>query len=114
MIKWLILGGLVGIVIKEMIHNAHLYAHLYSDSLDELLKEIDDDRPRGMWELVPCTDLSEFFEGVKNGFRYRCSNCKDERRRNKRDMNFCPNCGARMFAKDINVPNKKGADDGDQ
>ena len=26
--------------------------------------------------------------------------------------NYCPNCGARMFAKDINVPNKKGADDG--
>lgn len=24
---------------------------------------------------------------------------------------FCPNCGARMFAKDTNVPNKKGADD---
>lgn len=43
MIKWLILGGLVGIVIKEMIHNAHLYAHLYSDSLDELLKEVDDE-----------------------------------------------------------------------
>ena len=39
MIKYFILGGLVGIVIKEMIHNAHLY----SDSLDELLKEIDDE-----------------------------------------------------------------------
>lgn len=24
---------------------------------------------------------------------------------------FCPNCGARMFAKDTNVPNKEGADD---
>lgn len=25
--------------------------------------------------------------------------------------NYCPNCGAKMFAKDINVPNKKGAED---
>ena len=25
--------------------------------------------------------------------------------------NYCPMCGAKMFAKDINVPNKKGADD---
>lgn len=28
--------------------------------------------------------------------------------------NYCPNCGARMFAKDTNVLNKEGADDGDQ
>ena len=42
MIKWFILGGLVGIVIKEMIHSAHLNAHLYNDLLDELLKEMDD------------------------------------------------------------------------
>ena len=24
--------------------------------------------------------------------------------------NFCPNCGAMMFAKDINAPNKEGVD----
>ena len=59
------------------------------------------DRPQGMWELVPCTGLSEYFEGVKHGFRFRCSNCKDERKWNKHDMNYCPNYGARM----------KGADD---
>ena len=43
MIKWFILGGLVGIVIKEMIHAAPLYARLYSDSLNDILKEIDDE-----------------------------------------------------------------------
>ncbi len=54
------------------------------------------DRPQGKWELVPCTDLSEYFEGVKYGCRFRCSNCKDDRKQNKHDMNFCPNCGAYM------------------
>lgn len=43
MIKWFILGGLVGIGIKEMIHTAHPYAHLYSDLLDDILKEINDE-----------------------------------------------------------------------
>lgn len=43
MIKWFILGGLVGIVIKEMINTAHLDAHLYRDLLDDILKEIDDE-----------------------------------------------------------------------
>lgn len=60
----------------------------------------DADRPQGMWELVPCADLSEYFEGVKNGFRFKCSNCKDERKRNRPDMNYCPNCGARMKGAD--------------
>lgn len=36
MIKWLILGGLLGIGIKEMIHTCN-------DSLDDILKEIDDE-----------------------------------------------------------------------
>ena len=29
------------------------------------------------------------------------------------NFKYCFNCGARMFAKDINVPNTKGADDED-
>ena len=71
------------------------------EECEEVIEAIPSaDRPQGMWELVPCTGLSEYFEGVKHGFRYRCSNCKDERRRNKLE-NFCPHCGARM----------KGADD---
>lgn len=43
MIKWFILGGLVGIVIKEMIYTACLDAHLYNDSLNELLKGMSDE-----------------------------------------------------------------------
>ena len=37
---------------------------------------------------------------------WRCSECGHA---TSTMYNFCPNCGARMFAKDINVPNKKGA-----
>lgn len=42
-----------------------------------------------------------------------CSECKRPRRDNRvNHINFCNSCGTRMLAKDTNVPNKKGADDG--
>lgn len=54
------------------------------------------DRPQGEW--IP-----------NSPFTGKCSECGADG--NLKD-NYCSNCGARMFAKDINVPNKKGADDG--
>lgn len=67
------------------------------------------DRPQGEWELDPIN------ENIR-----RCSNCKASYTKDflkgmalyaepKEVPNFCPNCGARMFAKGINVPNKEGA-----
>lgn len=59
---------------------------------------IEMDRPQGEWI---------------NDTRYSgwtCTHC-NYHDGNKTD-NFCSNCGARMFAKDINVPTKKGVDDG--
>ena len=63
------------------------------------------DRRRGEWiEQEAC---------------WQCSECGDEYvlevgvKPIDARMHYCPNCGARMFAKDTNVPNKKGADDED-
>ena len=59
------------------------------------------DRPQGEWKNYKdehyCTNCGE----VVIGDWYNEDDWYD----------FCPNCGARMFAKDTNVPNKKGADD---
>ena len=61
------------------------------------------DRPQGEWiEQEDC---------------WQCSECGDEYvlevgvKPIDARMHFCPNCGARMLAKDTNVPNKKGAGD---
>lgn len=53
------------------------------------------DRPQGEWKIN------------NNGWAY-CSKCG---RLGLESYDFCPYCGARMFAKDTNVPNKKGADE---
>ena len=65
------------------------------------------DSPRGEW-----IDLDDKwgFEGT-----FKCSACGElwsliDGTPQDNGMNYCPNCGARMFAKDTNVPNKKGAD----
>ena len=65
------------------------------ECMDELMAMIAD-RPQGEW--IP-----------NSPFTGKCSECGADG--NLKD-NYCSNCGARMFAKDINVPNKKGADDG--
>lgn len=64
------------------------------------------DRPQGKW-----IDMGDFEQ---------CSVCKGTRLKEFQSYYgkttwiktpYCPNCGTMMFAKDINVPNKEGADD---
>jgi len=68
------------------------------------------DRPQGKWILSDdrcwktCSECGADVD-VSIGLGIYVNN--DE----VSEMCFCPNCGARMFAKDINVPNKKGAED---
>ena len=72
------------------------------------------DRPRGKW-----IDEADKYDASFGIHDYRCSNCNcyaDEYIGGHEwytagKPNFCPHCGARMFAKDINVPNKEGVEE---
>lgn len=63
-------------------------------------------RPQGEWifKTVFPNDKSEFPMGY-----LVCSVCGSHHS-NSTPCNYCDNCGAQMFAKDINTLNKKGAD----
>ena len=78
-------------------------------SIKELLQDAYEqglaDRPQGEWED---TGKDPNHSHPLTAIWYRCSECGDG---TNTKTNYCPNCGARMFAKDTNVPNKKGADD---
>ena len=65
------------------------------------------DRPQGEW-VKRTRDMLI----AQVNFAY-CSECGQPimHEHTRPLWSFCPNCGARMFAKDTNVPNKKGADD---
>lgn len=49
----------------------------------------------GKWERKPYKRQGHE-EVVIEGYSWRCSNCGDARKRNEPDMNYCPNCGAKM------------------
>ena len=61
------------------------------------------DRPQGEWKSVKASIYPY-------GYDVKCSVC-NFRMGSSFGYRYCPSCGARMFAKDINVPNKEGADD---
>ena len=65
------------------------------------------DRPQGEW-----------IEVTNGRGGHECSNCHayapSYMNGDEHLSDYCPNCGARMLAKDTNVPNKKGADDENQ
>ena len=59
---------------------------------------------RGKWVDVMTEEWCTFDE-------CKCSVCGVVEYFNKgwKKFSYCPNCGAKMFAKDIDVPNKEGA-----
>ena len=90
---------------------SYLYADLF---ITALCRVPSADRPQGEWlpfefgderwhKCSCCGTADKYIEYVPrpNGTVGKLVSIR----------NFCPNCGARMFAKDINVPNTKGADD---
>ena len=64
------------------------------------------DRPQGEWIKAKNDGVWSYSEAYAE-----CDQCHKVVF-NGWKMNFCPNCGASMLAKDINVPNKEGTDDG--
>ena len=79
------------------------------DLSEEIKKYLFCDLRKKLWGL----DSRPQGEWIKDNLgTVICSECKRPRRDNRiNHINFCNSCGARMFAKDTNVPNKEGADD---
>ena len=86
--------------------NAGIKWYVSAEAVFDVLLTIPSaDRPQGEW-ILECDA-----EGEGDNL-YRCSECGQGYGCQEYDLpNYCPNCGAKMFAKGINVPNKKGADD---
>ena len=80
----------------------------------DVYKAIDDWLERRVPNLnikdIPCADRPQGEWVSNHDGSWNCSEC-GLRVLIYAKGNYCPNCGARMFAKDINVPNKEGMDD---
>ena len=81
--------------IQALVDTEEIKGFAYRILEDRLMEIPSADKPQGEWIIRP------------KGFGIEakiCSVCGTE----KNSMsNYCPNCGARMFVKDINAPNKK-------
>lgn len=75
--------------------------------MDELVKRVTEEI-RNSFILDPVKRGEWIDYRLHNIPLFDCSICGYHA---KKMSKFCPNCGARMLAKDTNVPNKKGADD---
>lgn len=63
---------------------------------------------------APTVEIVKYGKWEKISDRnYKCTCCSAwwavDRDSTMKDFAFCPSCGAKMFAKDIDVPNKEGA-----
>lgn len=90
-----------------MVDTEEIKGFAYRMLEDRLMKILSVDRPQGEW-----IEVDDYF------IRCKCSICGWESHKYEDDvygMPYCPNCGARMFVKDINVLHnvlcKEGIDD---
>jgi len=95
----------VDILMREMHNLEQGYITIGEfDERIEPLRHLCYGRPQGEW-------IHDYHFGLALP-EHKCSVC-GEWEYSDTESNYCPHCGARMFAKDTNVPNKKGADDED-
>ena len=64
----------------------------------------NDLRPRGRWITERCNHVQHRFKNPEKWVIHKCSLCGYSNGR--KQSNYCPNCGAKMDAEDINVPTK--------
>lgn len=85
-------------------------AHYASMAINAIHSVPSADRPQGEW--VKHDDERDYCSRCKHIFKTRTITQQDKWTRYIDDLgyNYCPNCGAKMFAKDINVPNKPQTD----
>ena len=92
-------------VIAQVTFDEEKLREIVKEAVERFKEEYEiADRPQGEWKDVP-PNAWRFNDIVQ---WHECSACKG---RSMFISNYCPNCGARMFAKDTNVLNKKGAED---
>ena len=97
---------------RELIYKDEAYKAIDNCVCDSCYRISPADAKMNIRHLVSDANEVDKLQGewIPNSpFTGNCSECGADG--NLKD-NYCSNCGARMFAKDINVPNKKGADDG--
>lgn len=87
-----------------------------ADTRQKLIEALPSaDRPQGEWKEKTTFHNADDNPIIEEWQSARCSVCGKYHTTPYlyyfNDYNYCPNCGAKMFAKDTNVSNKKGAGD---
>lgn len=61
----------------------------------EKFPPVEPERPKGEWVAIPY-EICGQGEIITDGYIWQCTNCGESKERNTPDMDYCPNCGAKM------------------